>query len=92
MQTALPPSLPVVAQVIGSTEQFAGEIEGNTIRIESNRGSVCRGRVDVGDMGYGSANVRCSDGRFGNFSVDIKGRFGSAYGRLGSSDVKITIG
>ena len=92
MQTALPPSLPVIAQVIGSTEQFAGQIEGQTIRITSNRGPTCAGRVDLGAMGYGSGNLKCSDGRFGSFSVDIKGRFGTAAGRIGAQDIKLTIG
>lgn len=84
--------VPVVAQIVGSSELFRGQIDGQTIVIQSNRGPVCRGRVDMGDMGYGSGNMRCSDGRFGSFSVDVKGNYGTAAGRLGRQDIKITIG
>lgn len=82
----------MIVVIVGSHEEIRGSLDHEILTLKSSSGATCAGRFRVGDMGYGFGNMRCSDGRFGSFTGDIQGSYGSAYGRLGGSEIKLIIG
>jgi hypothetical protein len=92
MQATVDAPLPIIAQVAASQESFVGHLDGETLVMSSSRGAVCSGRVRIGSLGYGHGNFVCKDGRAGNFSVHVSGRFGSAYGTFDGRRITLTLG
>jgi hypothetical protein len=89
---ALDTPLPVLAMVEETKETFAGQLVGQELTIRSSRGSLCRGRLRLGEMGYGAAHFACSDGRYGNLTVHMRGSLGTAYGTFDGRRITLTVG
>ena len=92
MIMASAPPLPVLAIVEPTKETFSGSIRGETLVIRSDSGPGCSGRVRVDGYGYGFGSLSCSDGRYGNFTLHMVGRMGTASGSLDGKDFTLTVG